>query len=136
MHAYIKPMIDVPQYVAIMYGPILLGMKTGTEDMRGLIADDSRFGQYAVERNWLLTRLLFCCRNISTTLPKTWPVPAKPLHFKLATHMENTIDGELQPFFEIHDSRYMMYWLALGENDYKAYMQKLADEEKARRFGG
>lgn len=46
--------------------------------------------------------------------------------------MENTIDGELQPFFEIHDSRYMMYWLALGENDYKAYMQKLADEEKAR----
>ena len=29
MHAYIKPMINVPQYVAIMYGPILLGMKTG-----------------------------------------------------------------------------------------------------------
>ena len=42
MHAYIKPMINVPQYVAIMYGPILLGMKTGTEDMRSLIADDSR----------------------------------------------------------------------------------------------
>ncbi len=71
MHAYIKPMINVPQYVAIMYGPILLGMKTGTEDMRSLIADDSRFGQYAGGRNWLLTRLLFCCRNISTTLPKT-----------------------------------------------------------------
>ena len=47
MHAYIKPMINVPQYVAIMYGPILLGMKSGTEDMRSLIADDSRFGQYA-----------------------------------------------------------------------------------------
>ena len=47
MHAYIKPMINVPQYVAIMYGPILLGMKSGTEDMCSLIADDSRFGQYA-----------------------------------------------------------------------------------------
>ena len=47
MRAYIKPMINVPQYVAIMYGPILLGMKSGTEDMRSLIADDSRFGQYA-----------------------------------------------------------------------------------------
>ena len=45
MHAYIKPMINVPQYVAIMYGPILLGMKTGTEDMRSLIADASRCGQ-------------------------------------------------------------------------------------------
>ena len=47
MHAYIKPMVNVPQYVAIMYGPIMLGMKTGNEDMRSLIADDSRFGQYA-----------------------------------------------------------------------------------------
>lgn len=47
MHASIKPMVNVPQYVAIMYVPILLGMKTGTEDMRSLIADDSRFGQYA-----------------------------------------------------------------------------------------
>ena len=133
MHAYIKPMINVPQYVAIMYGPILLGMKSGTEDMRGLIADDSRFGQYAGGKKLALDEApILLPKHLDDIAKNLKPVPAKPLHFKLATHMENTIDGELQPFFEIHDSRYMMYWLALGENDYKAYMQKLADEEKAR----
>lgn len=133
MHAYIKPMINVPQYVAIMYGPILLGMKTGTEDMRSLIADDSRFGQYAGGKKLALDEApILLPKHLDDIAKKLKPVPGKPLHFKLATHMENTIDGELQPFFEIHDSRYMMYWLALGENDYKAYMQKLADEEKAR----
>ena len=133
MHAYIKPMINVPQYVAIMYGPILLGMKTGTEDMHGLIADDSRFGQYAGGKKLALDEApILLPKHLDDIAKNLKPVPGKPLHFKLATRMENAIDGELQPFFEIHDSRYMMYWLALGENDYKAYMQKLADEEKAR----
>ena len=133
MHAYIKPMINVPQYVAIMYGPILLGMKTGTEDMRGLIADDSRFGQYAGGKKLALDKApILLPKHLDDIAKDLKPIPGKPLHFKLATHMENAIEGELQPFFEIHDSRYMMYWLALGENDYKAYMQKLADEEKAR----
>ena len=133
MHAYIKPMINVPQYVAIMYGPILLGMKTGTEDMRSLIADDSRFGQYAGGKKLALDKApILLPKHLDDIAKNLKPVPGKPLHFKLATRMENAIDGELQPFFEIHDSRYMMYWLALGENDYKAYMQKLADEEKAR----
>lgn len=133
MHAYIKPMINVPQYVAIMYGPILLGMKTGTEDMRGLIADDSRFGQYAGGKKLALDEApILLPKHLDDIAKNLKPVPGKPLHFKLATRMENAIDGELQPFFEIPDSRYMMYWLALGENDYKAYMQKLADEEKAR----
>ena len=133
MHAYIKPMINVPQYVAIMYGPILLGMKTGTEDMRGLIADDSRFGQYAGGKKLALDEApILLPKHLDDIAKDLKPVPGKPLHFKLATRMENAIDGELQPFFEIHDSRYMMYWLAFGENDYKAYMQKLADEEKAR----
>ena len=133
MHAYIKPMVNVPQYVAIMYGPIMLGMKTGNEDMRSLIADDSRFGQYAGGKKLALDKApILLPKHLDDIAKDLKPIPGKPLHFKLATHMENAIEGELQPFFEIHDSRYMMYWLALGEKDYKAYMQKLADEEKAR----
>ena len=133
MHAYIKPMVNVPQYVAIMYGPIMLGMKTGNEDMRSLIADDSRFGQYAGGKKLALDKApILLPKHLDDIAKDLKPIPGKPLHFKLATDMENAIEGELQPFFEIHDSRYMMYWLALGENDYKAYMQKLADEEKAR----
>ena len=131
MHAYIKPMINVPQYVAIMYGPILLGMKTGTEDMRSLIADDSRFGQYAGGKKLPLNKApILLPKHLNDIAKDLKPISGKPLHFKLGTHMENAIEGELQPFFEIHDSRYMMYWLALGENEYRNYMEKLAAEER------
>ena len=131
MHASIKPMVNVPQYVAIMYGPILLGMKTGTEDMRSLIADDSRFGQYAGGKKLPLnTAPILLPKHLNDIAKDLKPISGKPLHFKLGTHMENAIEGELQPFFEIHDSRYMMYWLALGENEYRNYMQKLAAEER------
>ena len=36
------------------------------------------------------------------------------------------------PFFELHDSRYMLYWLALSSKTYKEYIANLANEEKAR----
>ena len=134
MHASVEHMPNVPQYVAIMYGPIVLGMKTGTEDMSSLIADDSRFGQYAGGKKLPLDKApILLPKEVSDIAGDLRPVTGKPLHFTLATRMENAIpNGELQPFFEIHDSRYMMYWLALSETDYKAYTQRLADEESAR----
>lgn len=134
MHGSIRHMPNVPQYVAIMYGPIVLGMKTGTEDMRSLIADDSRFGQYAGGAKLPLDKApILLPKNVDDIGNSLQPVAGRPLHFTLSTRMENAIPGaELQPFFEIHDSRYMMYWLALGETGYKEYMQKLADEESAR----
>ena len=46
--------------------------------------------------------------------------------------MVNPIQGELQPFFEIHDARYMMYWLTLSEGGYKDYLDRLAKEEEER----
>jgi hypothetical protein len=46
--------------------------------------------------------------------------------------MENPIHNELQPFFEIHDSRYMMYWLALSEDNYKGHLAQLAKAEQER----
>lgn len=133
MHASIEHMPNVPQYVSIMYGPIVLGMKTGTEDLRLLLSDDSRFGQMASGRKLPVDQAPYLVANKVDDIAKDLvPVEGKPLHFTLKTRMENKIEGELQPFFEIHDSRYMLYWLALGAKDYKSYMQRLAQEEKER----
>ena len=133
MHASLKYLPNVPQYVALMYGPILLGMKTGTEDMAHLIADDSRFGQYASGAKLPIDQAPILINNNIETIPsQLTPVAGKPLHFTLSTKMVNGISGELQPFFEIHDSRYMMYWLALTEDSYQQYLDRLAQEEKER----
>jgi hypothetical protein len=135
MHNSLKYLPNVPQYVALMHGPILLGMKTGTEDLAHLIADDSRFGQYASGKKLPINEApILINDNIEQIANQLKPIEGKPLHFILETKMVNGISGanELQPFFEIHDSRYMIYWLALSEKSYKDYLTKLAQEEQER----
>ena len=133
MHNSVKYLPNVPQYIALMHGPILLGMKTGTEDLAHLVADDSRFGQYAGGKKLPIDQApMLINDNIEDIANQLQPVAGKPLHFTLTTKMENAIHNELQPFFEIHDSRYMMYWLALSESSYKSYLANLARQEQER----
>ena len=133
MHSSLRYLPNEPQYVALMHGPILLGMKTGTESMASLIADDSRFGQYAGGPKQPIDKAPILINNDIASIPsQLTPVPGKPLHFTLSTRMENKIEGELQPFFEIHDSRYMIYWLALTEGSYKQYIDNIAKQEQER----
>ena len=128
MHNSVKYLPNVPQYIALMHGPILLGMKTGTEDLDHLVADDSRFGQYASGKKLPINEApILINDDIEQIAKQLIPVAGKPLHFSLSTKMEHAINNELQPFFEIHDSRYMIYWLALSEQNYKDF---LADLEK------
>ena len=133
MHNSIKYLPNEPQYIALMHGPILLGMKTGTEDLAHLIADDSRFGQYASGQKLPVDQAPILINNsIEAIAGQLEPIPGKPLHFTLTTRMENPIRNEIQPVFEIHDSRYMMYWLALSEDSYKSYLDGLAKAEPER----
>ena len=133
MHSSVKYLPNVPKYVALMHGPILLGMKTGTEDLAHLIADDSRFGQYASGAKLPLDGApILIDDHIDRIADHLKPVPGKPLHYTLDIKMENPIRNEIQPFFEIHDARYMMYWLTLSEQGYKDYLDGLARAEKER----
>ena len=133
MHNSIKYLPNVPQYIALMHGPILLGMKTGTEDLAHLIADDSRFGQYASGKKLPVNEAPILINNdINAIADQLQPIEGKPLHFTLSTRMENPIRNEVMPFFEIHDSRYMIDWLALSENSYKGYLDDLARQEQER----
>ena len=136
MHNSIKYLPNVPQYIALMHGPILLGTKTGTEDLAHLIADDSRFGQYASGKKLPINEApILINDDIDAIAGQIKTISDQPLHFILETKAVNVSADKaciLQPFFEIHDSRYMMYWLALSEDNYKAYLDGLAKEEQER----
>ena len=133
MYNSIKYLPNEPQYIALMHGPILLGMKTGTEDLAHLVADDSRFGQYASGKKLPINEAPILINNsIEDIANQLQPIAGKPLHFTLTTKMENAIRNEIQPFFEIHDARYMMYWLALSEDSYRSYLSNLAKAEQDR----
>ena len=129
MHNSVKYIPNLPQYIALMHGPVMLAMKTGTEDLAMLIADDSRFGQLAVGKKLPVDQAPILINNqIADIANQLSPI----LHFTLATKMVNEIRNELIPFFELHDSRYMMYWLALSEDNYKGYLDNLAKQEQER----
>ena len=133
MHTSIVPLQNEEQYVAFMHGPIVLGMKTGTEDLHGIIADDSRFGQYAGGEYLPVDKAPMLLYGEAALEDCLEPVPGKPMHFRFkGIEVLNPIEGELQPFYTIHDARYMMYWLALSKDGYQEYLADLAAEEAAR----
>jgi len=62
---------------------------------------------------------------------KLVPVKNKPLHFTMSgIKMSNPAETVLEPFSGIHDARYVMYWMALTNSQYKAYIDSLALVEK------
>ncbi|MBD0366873.1 MAG: glycoside hydrolase family 127 protein [Flavisolibacter sp.] len=128
MHNTIEHLPNVPEYIAIMHGPILLGAKTGTEDLKGLVADDSRWGHVASGKKLPLDKApIIVDDNIAVLTTKLKPVAGKPLTFTASQiKMVNPINVVLEPFFTIHDARYMMYWMALSNKQYRSYLDSIA----------
>jgi uncharacterized protein len=111
-----------------MHGPILLCAKTGTEDLKGLIADDSRWGQIPSGQKLPVDNApVLIDDNISLVPEKLSPVKSKPLTFTMqGIKIQNPINVVLEPFFRVHDSRYMMYWMVMTNNQYQEYIDSLA----------
>lgn len=109
MPVRLEELPNVPEYVAIMRGPIVLGKRMGTNDLAGLIADDGRWSHIASGSLVPVTEtpsLIGEKSAILDELKRMQPIAGKPMHFQYK-------DMELEPFFEIHDARYMMYWLTM-----------------------
>jgi DUF1680 family protein len=82
MHNTVEHLPNVPEYIAIMHGPILLGAKTGTEDLKCLVADDSRWGHIASGKKLPLDKAPIIIEdNIASLTTKLKPVAGQPLTF-------------------------------------------------------
>jgi uncharacterized protein len=112
MHNSLEQLPNVPDYVAFMHGPILLGAKTGTEDLKGLIADDSRWGHIASGEKLPVDQAPVIVETERSKIPdKLIAVKDKPLTFTAPDmKMINPVNVVFEPFFRIHDARYMIYW--------------------------
>ena len=134
MENRLEELPNVSKYVAVMHGPIMLAAKTGTQDMKGLIADDSRWGHIANGPLIPLDKDPVMVGERSTLLSKIYPVKGQPLTFMTKGLFAADSDSRLvlEPFFRIHDSRYMMYWMALTKNQYQSVVDSLAINEKEK----
>lgn len=130
MKVSVQPLQNYTDYVAFKYGPILLGAKTGTDNLDGLFADDSRMGHIAhgQQKNLYSAPLLIGDReSLADAVQMT---NADSLYFKINGYYndEQFADLVLQPFSTIHEARYMMYWMNVDGKKWAA----IQDELKAR----
>lgn len=139
MSVRIEELPNVSNYISILRGPILLGAKMGQENLNGLVADDSRWGHIASGPlvSVFDTPLLIGDRDeILAKLKNMQPVSGKPFSYTVPNLFkeEKYKDLVLEPFFRIHDSRYMMYWLSMTESEYMAYQKRTKAEEENNLF--
>lgn len=133
MQSTIERLPNVPDYIAFMHGPVLLGAKTGTNDLRGLLTGDGRWDQYPGGELLPIDKApILVDDDIENIANKLVPVKDEPLHFTLNVDMKNPVDVELEPFADIHDARYMIYWLALTTDGYQSYMDSLTAIENEK----
>ncbi len=134
MHNSVVELPNVPNYIAFMHGPIVLAAKTGTNDLTGLVAGDSRWGHIASGKKLPLNEAPVIIEDDESTLAgKITPVAGKPMTFSLSgIKMANKIDALLEPFYKIHDARYEMYWMRLSDSQYRSFADSLALVEQQK----
>jgi hypothetical protein len=134
MHTRLERLPDGSDYAAVMHGPILLAAKTGDNDLDGLVADGSRMGHAAPGPFEPLDAAPMLVGDPGDMTARIQPVPGKPLHFTAANLIRpNSFDTlELEPFFRVHDARYMMYWRVASPDEYEQVVADLRAGEQTR----
>ena len=128
---------QVGEFVAIMRGPILMSARVGTDDLAGLVADDGRWGHIASGSLVPLMQtpiLIGDEESLTRYLNTLKPVGGGTLRFEASgIFNDSRYDGlVLEPFFRIHDSRYMIYWLRMSQERYDEYRAQLEAAERRR----
>ncbi len=135
MYTYTESIPNVPEYVAFLHGPVLLAAKTGTEDLKGLIADDSRWGHIASGKRLPVSEApVLIADNISEIAGNLVRTKENTMTFTFPAGMKmiNAAEFQLEPFARIHDSRYIMYWMTLTTEKSRRYLDSLAIAEKEK----
>ena len=133
----VEEMPNVPSYISVLRGPILLAAKTGTEYLDGLIAGDDRWAHIAAGKLLPITDAPISIGSraeIQDKLDKMQPVEEKTFAYKVPGLFSDSkyVNLVFEPFFRIHDSRYLMYWMSMSEQEYKEYKDVMAKVEQEK----
>jgi uncharacterized protein len=134
MQAAMEYLPDGSPWASFVYGPIVLAAKTGDSALVGLKADGSRMGHVASGPLYAIDKSPMIIADESNPALQIKPVKDKPLHFTAADliYPSSFKNVTLQPFSNIHDSRYMIYWRVTNEKGLKQMREKLEQEEKQK----
>ena len=113
---------DGSNWAAFVRGPIVLAAKTSTEDLKGLFADDSRMGHETRGRLFPINKAYALVDE-----PKNYLSKLKPID-----NLNFTLDSlRLQPFYELHDARYQMYFQTFTKSEFENQKAFQKQQEEA-----
>ncbi|MFD2967973.1 glycoside hydrolase family 127 protein [Sphingobacterium bambusae] len=132
MGIHTEQLPDHSNYYSILYGPIVLAARSNNGDTPGLLADDSRMGHVAQGRQIPLSELPVLSSEPSAIPQLVNAQVDKPLHFTLSGVYlgREAVQMTLEPFYKIHDSRYIMYWPQATATELHNMQEKLARDEQ------
>ena len=132
MKTSVEEMPNLPNYVSILRGPIVMAAKYSTDNLDGLVADDSRWAHIAGGPlvSVFDTPLLIGDRaDIEKKVAAMQPTGNGYMQYSVPGLLDEKYAGmTLEPFFRLHDCRYMMYWLSMTPTEYADYQAR----EKAK----
>jgi hypothetical protein len=118
MDIYVETLENMPGVVAIMRGPILLASETQTESGLRIFGDGSRMGHEANGLQISPDKQPVIVGEPEEILAKLKAMEEIEDGF-LVHDLSSNGDMVLKPFFRLHESRYMMYWMAMTEDEYE-----------------
>ena len=128
MKNYVEYLPDHSNWVSFVHGPIVLAAATDTAGMRGLFANDSRWGHIAGGKLYPLTAsplLVMQPGNLADDLIQN---QSAGMQFQIASLISQPQFKKLKliPFYKIHDTRYVLYWPVTSADSVKEKEAELA----------
>lgn len=134
MHLYAVGLPDGSQNYSFMYGPVVLASRTGKDRLDGMFADDSRGGHIASGPKVPLQDMPVIVGDAESLLSHIVRNEGPSLEFTLSgVYPESWGEMLLEPFWRIQESRYMVYWPLVSEDDLARMIEetKLREQEAA-----
>ncbi len=122
MKTRLEKMPDGSNYFAIFHGPVVLSAPVNPlpNETLSFFADDSRMGHVASGQLCPVVDAPLFVSKDQDILSHLERQPGIDLRFKVEGTLRN-VNGalELVPFFRVHESRYMLYWQHVNENEFE-----------------
>lgn len=127
----------LPDYISILRGPIVMAAKYDNgAPLTGLIADDQRWAHIAGGElvSVFETPILIGKRvSLLKKLNSMQLINGKELTYSARNLFDNEYRNTIiEPFYKIHDSRYVMYWLSMTPQKYAKYQDNARKDEAIR----
>ncbi|MBN2683779.1 MAG: glycoside hydrolase family 127 protein [Pontiellaceae bacterium] len=135
MHLRTERLPDDSDWLALMYGPVVLANPDGTENMDGLFADEGRMAHVAHGPMIPLDKVPALLTTEEELLDHVVAdQSAGPLRFRIKDVIDPVVDEGLPliPFYQLHERRYQMYWELTTADAVEARRERLAEQERAR----